>query len=149
MTHRDTGVAIKISLLIQCSSRIESQALNARQGTSVAIKQAIYISIPYDRAIQPGYISTQGFSASMPLNDTSLAIKEAICRGVQGVQSTALNASQGHKPGYPYKSYQTKPNLKAQSLLVYFNKNQITSNAIIKAELSLNQLAIQKLMSQS
>ena len=80
MTHRDTGVAIKISLLIQCSSRIESQALNARQGTSVAIKQAIYISIPYDRAIQPGYISTQGFSASMPLNDTSLAIKEAICR---------------------------------------------------------------------
>ena len=30
--------------------------------------------------IQPGYISTQGFNASMPHKDTSLAIQQAIYR---------------------------------------------------------------------
>ena len=76
------------ALLIQCSTRAESQALNATHWvsvlqchtrTSLAIQKAIYRTQMMG-TIRPGYISTQGLCASMPQKDTSLAIQQAIYR---------------------------------------------------------------------
>ena len=65
------SVAIKILLLIQCSTRTESQTLNATQGHKHSYQQTIYIYRSQMMVtIQPGYMSTQGFSASMSHKDT-------------------------------------------------------------------------------
>ena len=63
MPNKDTSIAINIQLLIQCSTRTESQALDATQGH----KLYIYISIQNDRddpilsMSQPGQ-DTQGYN---------------------------------------------------------------------------------------
>ena len=60
MSPRNTSVADKIQLLIQCSTRTESQALNVTQGHKPSYPTS-YKSIPNDG--DNLVISTQGFSA--------------------------------------------------------------------------------------